>query len=43
MAPVVMQSILGAGHEIAKMNGGHNVRSKMLDKRDCFDLIVEWD
>ena len=43
VAPVIMQSILGAGHEIAKMNGAHNVRSKMIDKRDSFDLIVEWD
>ena len=43
VAAVMMQSILGAAHEIAKMNGANNVRSKMIDKRDCFDLIVEWD
>ncbi|MDY6830877.1 MAG: hypothetical protein SWC96_03410 [Thermodesulfobacteriota bacterium] len=43
VAPVMMQSILGAAHEIACMNGAGNVRSKMIDKRDCFDLIVEWD
>ncbi|MDY6830569.1 MAG: hypothetical protein SWC96_01795 [Thermodesulfobacteriota bacterium] len=43
VAPVMMQSILGAAHEIAIMNGAGNVRSKMIDKRDSFDLIVEWD
>lgn len=42
VAPVMMQSILGAAHEVAQMNGASNVKSKMIDKRDCFDLIVEW-
>ncbi|MFZ5563634.1 MAG: hypothetical protein ACOZBW_06235 [Thermodesulfobacteriota bacterium] len=43
VAPVMMQSILGAADEIAKMNGAANVRSRMIDKRDHFDLVVEWD
>lgn len=42
VAAVMMYSILGAMHEIAKITGGHNVQSSMDDQHDYFDLTVKW-
>ncbi|MDY6905851.1 MAG: hypothetical protein SWH61_14330 [Thermodesulfobacteriota bacterium] len=42
VAQVIINSILGTMHELAKITGGGDVKSNMEDHHDYFDLTVTW-
>lgn len=43
VADVIMYSLLGVSHELAKIVGGRNVQSNLVKGKETYEMTVKWD